>query len=452
LGAHGKVFVSYRREDAPGDARSIYDRLCRSFGEGNVFMDVDRLLAGQRFDLELDKALAKCDVLIAVIGSRWMDLLSEYARHGRRDYVRDEIAAALQRDIIVIPVMMGREANMPPLPLAEDLPENIRDLVLYQKHNIAHESFGRDAAHLIAALKSLLRERRGARPWPAIAVTGVIGLAVTGVLLGYRMGTIPRIESSIAQRGAGMNDSKVVALLRSDAASKKAEEEVRKKAETEAKAAADAAKTKAANDAADIAKKPLGDQANALKLITDTADRICDLVTAGSSRGFDVEGQLKAELGGLASRLASAGISSSGKPNEEQYQNVLRQDLAETLRDNSTCKLKVFETLSKVSSAPAMEPALNITGSWRDNRGIMYNIAQEGDAFRFSAFGSSCRGNYFETSGRGTISGHHVESSYSSSLPSEGKCSGTILVKGTEMSSYCNDTICGAFSAYLFRQ
>jgi TIR domain len=451
LGAHGKIFVSYRREDAPGDARSIYDRLGRSFGEGNVFMDVDRLLAGQRFDLELDKALAKCDVLIAVIGSRWMDLLSEYARHGRRDYVRDEIAAALLRNIIVIPVMMGREANMPPLPLAEDLPENIRDLVLYQKHNIAHESFGRDAAHLIAVLKSLLRERRGPRPWPAIAVTGVIGLALTGVLLVYWTGTIPRIEPGIAQRGAGTNDSKVAALLRSDAVSKKAEEEVRKKAETEAKAAADAAKTKAANDAADIAKKPLGDQANALKLITDTVDRICDLVTAGSSRGLDVEGQLKAELGGLASRLASAGISSSGKPNEEQYQNVLRQDLAETLRDNSTCKLKVFETLSKGSSAPAMKPPLTIAGSWRDNRGIMYSIAQEGDAFRFSA-GISCRGNYFETSGRGTISGHHVESSYSSSLPSEGKCSGTILVKGTEMSSYCNDTICGAFSAYLFRQ
>jgi hypothetical protein len=185
LGTHGKIFISYRRDDAPGDARSIYERLGRSFGEGNVFMDVDQLLAGQRFDRELDKALAECDVLIAVIGARWMDLMSEHARHGKRDYVRDEIAAALQRDIIVIPVMMGREANMPPLPVAEDLPENIRDLVLYQKHNIAHESFGRDATHLIAALQSLLRKRRGPRHWRAIAVAGVSGLALTGVLLGY---------------------------------------------------------------------------------------------------------------------------------------------------------------------------------------------------------------------------------------------------------------------------
>ena len=74
---------------------------------------------------------------------------------------------------------------MPPLPRAQDLPENIRDLVLYQKHNIAHESFGRDAAHLIAALQSLLRERRGPRRWRALAVAGLSGLAVTGVLLAY---------------------------------------------------------------------------------------------------------------------------------------------------------------------------------------------------------------------------------------------------------------------------
>jgi hypothetical protein len=185
MAALGKIFVSYRRDDAPGDARGIYERLGRSFGEGKVFMDVDQLLAGQRFDRELDKALAECDVLIAVIGSRWMDLLSECTQHGKRDYVRDEIAAALQREIIVIPVMMGREANMPPLPRAQDLPENIRDLVLYQKHNIAHESFGRDATHLIAALQSLLRERCGPRRWRALAVAGLTGLAVTGVLLAY---------------------------------------------------------------------------------------------------------------------------------------------------------------------------------------------------------------------------------------------------------------------------
>jgi TPR repeat protein len=224
-------------------------------------MDVDRLLAGQRFDRELDKALAKCDVLIAVIGWRWMELLSDQAQRGKRDYVRDEIAAALKRDIIVIPVIIGREASMPPLPLAEDLPENIRDLVFYQKHNVTHESFSRDAAHLVAAIKAVLRDRRGPRPWRAIAAAavGVISLVLAVALLGDWMDVMSRIRPGISQSSVGTNESPKAAILSSDAASKKPEEEARKKAEADAKAADDAVKKKAADEAA--RKKGADDEA-----------------------------------------------------------------------------------------------------------------------------------------------------------------------------------------------
>jgi hypothetical protein len=60
------------------------------FGKANLFIDVDSLLAGQRFDKELAKALAACDVLIAVIGQRWMELLKAKITSGERE----EIAAA----------------------------------------------------------------------------------------------------------------------------------------------------------------------------------------------------------------------------------------------------------------------------------------------------------------------------------------------------------------------
>src|SRR5438045_1086829 len=98
----GRIFISYRRDDAPGEARGVADRLARSFGKSNVFMDVDNLLAGQRFDRELEKALSRCDVLIAIVGPRWTGLLSR--ANGDRDFVRDEITAALKREIVVIPV------------------------------------------------------------------------------------------------------------------------------------------------------------------------------------------------------------------------------------------------------------------------------------------------------------------------------------------------------------
>jgi hypothetical protein len=37
---------------------------------------------------------------------------------------------------------------MPPLPHFEELPDDIRDLVLYQKHDVAHERYGRDIAFM----------------------------------------------------------------------------------------------------------------------------------------------------------------------------------------------------------------------------------------------------------------------------------------------------------------
>jgi TPR repeat protein len=193
LGVQRKIFISYRRDDAPGDARGLCERLEREFGKTNVFMDVNKLLAGQRFDHVLDEALSQCEVLIAVIGPRWMELLPEQARPGRRDFVREEIAAALKRKIIVIPVLTGREGYMPHLPNPDTLPDDIRDLVMHEKHNIEHENFDRDAAQLTTEIKAVLRNRRRAMPWRAITISGALGSVLIAVLFAYWMDVNPRI-------------------------------------------------------------------------------------------------------------------------------------------------------------------------------------------------------------------------------------------------------------------
>ena len=120
----GKIFISYRRDDAKADARNLRDRLAAAFGSANVFMDVDNLQAGQRFDQELDKALAQCDVLLAVIGPRWQTVLAERQSGPERDYVCDEIAAAIARGVIVIPVLVDGAK----LPRGDQLPEVLRPL------------------------------------------------------------------------------------------------------------------------------------------------------------------------------------------------------------------------------------------------------------------------------------------------------------------------------------
>src|SRR5262245_59150567 len=95
----GKIFISYRREDAAAEAARIRDRLATVFGPANIFMDIDELKPGQRFDQELAKALSTCNIFLAVIGPRWYDLAYSRAQAGGIDYVRQEIATALARNI-----------------------------------------------------------------------------------------------------------------------------------------------------------------------------------------------------------------------------------------------------------------------------------------------------------------------------------------------------------------
>lgn len=213
-----KIFISYRRDDVPGDARGVRDGLVAKFGKSNVFMDVDNLLVGQRFDIELAKALDDCDILIAVVGPRWLEILKS-RDESERDYVREEIAEALKRKIAVVPVRVGREGNMPPLPRAHDLPADIRELFLYQKHDVAHERFGRDIAELTTALLALRKATSSVKrapkfsgvPWPWIGATAVVFGAIA-FAAAYILG-VPMTGT------ASMRGDTRVAALQKDAAS-----------------------------------------------------------------------------------------------------------------------------------------------------------------------------------------------------------------------------------------
>ncbi len=254
-----KIFVSYRRDDDPSAAARVRDALAARFGKANIFMDVDNLLAGLRFDEELAKALAACDVFIAIIGVRWMDLLTAKAASSERDYVCEEIAEALKRKIAVIPVRVGRDGQLAPLPRGDDLPPAIRDLVHYQKHDVAHEHFGRDAnalAEAIIAVRRHLGPTGGSAvppvPWRWIGATAasVLGIGYVGA---YYVGVpVPWPGSPASVTGPSVAESAAAEKKRLDdlAAQVVQEREARTKAEAETKRLADAAaQTKREQDA-----------------------------------------------------------------------------------------------------------------------------------------------------------------------------------------------------------
>ncbi len=88
------------------------------------------------------------------------------------------------------------------------------------------------------------------------------------------------------------------------------------------------------------------DTGAALSAIADTADRICGIVaTQGDASTGKVGGDVQAELGGLAKRLASLGVSATGDFTSSKYQGLLQQDLPTTLKDTRDCKLRVLDKL-----------------------------------------------------------------------------------------------------------
>ena len=77
-----RIFVSYRRNDAPGHAGRVHDALAHHFGSQHIFMDIDDIPAGTVFAYVLDRALAECDILLALIGPRWLTLAAGSAAGG----------------------------------------------------------------------------------------------------------------------------------------------------------------------------------------------------------------------------------------------------------------------------------------------------------------------------------------------------------------------------------
>ena len=152
-----KVFISYRREDSAGHAGRVHDRLVREFGSGLLFMDVDGIPLGVNFVKVLQEEVAKCSVLLAVMGHEWLNVRDE---DGRRrldnpdDFVRVEIAAALQRDIPVIPIMLEGTK----VPKANQLPNDLQGLALRNGLGVRHSSFHTDMDILIRGLKGRLTE------------------------------------------------------------------------------------------------------------------------------------------------------------------------------------------------------------------------------------------------------------------------------------------------------
>jgi len=201
-----RVFLSYRREDSAAHAGRLADELRRRLGRSDVFLDVAEIRPGSDFADAIETALKESDAVLVVIGPRW---LSAAAGDGRprlddpRDYVRREVAAALDGSLPVVPVLVGGAR----LPRADELPEDLVALARRQAIVLDDDTWLRD----VQALLDLLEGRREAPTRRRLAL-----LVGAGLLAGAAVATVVAVallRSDPGEPGATGTDEETVREL-----------------------------------------------------------------------------------------------------------------------------------------------------------------------------------------------------------------------------------------------
>lgn len=203
------VFVCYRREDS-GYAGRLYDRLRDRF-PNRVFLDVRDISLGENFVEKISEAIGASKVLIVVIGKTWLsatDVDGVRRLDKAQDFVRMEVAIALERGVELLPVLLPGAV----MPSAEDLPDDIAPLAYRQAREISDVDFDHDVDSISSALAKALGVSRRPRylrraaivyAASALIVVGAVGSYIVNLRSGRLSGQDSAAPSNPSVRPAG---------------------------------------------------------------------------------------------------------------------------------------------------------------------------------------------------------------------------------------------------------
>lgn len=162
------LFVNYRVLEQPGYATLLHRELVQAFGQDAIFLASRSIRLGDDFAHEVFGNLRQCDVLLAVIGARWLEFGDIGDRGTSRadfDWVHREIAEAFRLGIRVIPVLV-EDAELPD---EAALPADIAALSRCQYLRLRHYSIDADLARLVSELGRTTPALRDHRSSGAVA-------------------------------------------------------------------------------------------------------------------------------------------------------------------------------------------------------------------------------------------------------------------------------------------
>lgn len=161
-----KIFISYRRDDSQYQTDRLYDLLSKHVEDPprDIFLDVDTIPYGVDFVEHLEGKVSECEIVLAIIGKNWVDAKDPETGVRRldnpNDFIRVEIATALQRGIPVVPVLLDGA----PVPKPEQLPDDMKALSRRNGVIVNRLSFNADVENLVSGLPITLKARSEKAP------------------------------------------------------------------------------------------------------------------------------------------------------------------------------------------------------------------------------------------------------------------------------------------------
>ena len=153
------IFISYRRDDSRETVGRLHDALRRGFDASRIFLDVAGQVPGEDYRALIGRALDAADVVLVIIGPRWVGIADAQGRRrldDAEDMVRIEVESALERGKPVIPVLV-QGATMP---ADEVLPVSLAPLAFRIASPLRPDpDFHSDLLRLVAALRARASDR-----------------------------------------------------------------------------------------------------------------------------------------------------------------------------------------------------------------------------------------------------------------------------------------------------
>ena len=146
------IFLCYRNGDGALGAALLDVMLSPILGQDEVFRASRSIPPGDSYSDAIRRALKDCDTMLVIVGQRWLELMSSHRAlpDGDADWVRYEIATALENGARIIPILIENVAPLQRSQLSADIAA-LADLHYFRFN---HRSIHRDAADLAAMLRS----------------------------------------------------------------------------------------------------------------------------------------------------------------------------------------------------------------------------------------------------------------------------------------------------------